>query len=94
MYLEGSSWELGWCLDSSGKDQNSGTVDLGPKSSMDQCLHDCKKTAGATGCEYTTNNCQVHTQDVAFGSGQSAYQCYVLRDKGLYFVDIDLSQIS
>merc|ERR1719317_644192 len=77
----GDSWELGWCLDSSGNDQNSGTVSLGLKSSMEQCLNDCKKTAGATGCEYSRNHCQVHTQDVASGSGQSSHHCYVLTEK-------------
>merc|ERR1719206_31238 len=79
--LASEGWELGWCLDSSGNDQNSGTVSLGLKSSMDQCLYDCKKTAGATGCEYSRNYCSVHTQDVASGSGHSSHQCYVLTEK-------------
>ena len=91
IYLGGDSWELGWCLDSSGNDQNSGTVSLGPKSSTDQCLYDCKKTAGATGCEYSRNHCSVHTQDVASGNGQSSHHCYVLQEKGLYFVYLGLA---
>ena len=77
-------WELGWCLDSYGKDQNSGVVVLGPKPSVEECLSDCKKIAGVTGCEWHSTKCQVHTQDVASGNGESSFLCYVLPDKGSY----------
>merc|ERR1739844_327548 len=71
-------WQDGWCNDKSGADQNSGEKSLGAKDSKEQCLLECKKEAGATGCEIKPGEaCIVHTQEVGAGSGDSPYQCFV-----------------
>ena len=65
-------------MDSSGKDQNSGTIQFGVKLSREDCLNSCKKIVGATGCEYKANTgCGVHTQDVASGSNSKNFECFV-----------------
>merc|ERR1719153_219747 len=75
--IDSLGWQAGWCNDKSGADQNSGGKSLGPKDSKEQCLVDCKKEAGATGCEFHPQwGCSVHTKDVGAGSGDSPYQCF------------------
>merc|ERR1739838_195088 len=64
-----AGWQTGYCNDKSGADQNSGVKYLGAKDSKEQCLVDCKKEAGATGCEFhPQQRCWVHTNDVGAGS--------------------------
>lgn len=77
--------ELGYCLRSDGKDQNSGVVkknslDGKTKERQDSCLEECRAYPGATGCEViwdrSNRGCYVHTKDVARGNGKDKYSCW------------------
>ena len=78
--LSENQWitEHGYCLDSTGQDQNGGTKKLSDYSSGDDCLADCKSRLDATACEYhTTGGCLLHTNDVAAGNGDREYTCWI-----------------
>merc|ERR1712042_50007 len=83
-------WERGWCLDGSGIDQNSGLIDVGPKDNDYWCLNACKEISKATGCEFETRTkaCYAHTQEVASGSGDEEYICFVFESKGFKWTKI------
>ena len=79
----------GYCLDSQGRDQNTGVIQVsGWYATAEDCLKACwSKKDGATGCEYHTSGsgaCYVHTKDVASGSGSKGYNCYVLAKKSIF----------
>ena len=73
----------GYCLDSEGKDQNTGTISLPTHSSAGKCLADCQTHLDATGCEYHKGGgeCVYHTMDVADGSGDkdAGYYCWIIK---------------
>jgi len=81
-----AGWEYGFCVTSTGADQNSGVVklaggDYGPDAeSINECLELCKATAGNTGCEVIwgqgNRGCYVHTQEVARGNLMAKHLCY------------------
>ena len=75
----------GWCEDADKKDQNAGVVSLKGQS-FEQCLEECKKQTGVTGCEFHPPKklCAAHTKDVARGSGSKDYFCFVLPKQGLW----------
>ena len=73
-------WLSGYCLDSSGRDQNKGAIQLPAIKSLDQCLAACRKHVGATGCELHHGGfkrCTIHTADVASGKGNHQDSCWV-----------------
>jgi len=74
----------GFCLDSNGDDQNTGSnslADTGSGWDEQRCLLECMaQGAGAVGCEYHTGGaCAWHSNAVSGGSGDSAYSCYNFR---------------
>ena len=76
----------GFCVTSTGRDQNSGVVklnglDTGTAQAQAACLRLCKARQGATGCEAIwgqgNRGCYVHTQEVARGNGARNHACWV-----------------
>ena len=54
----------------------------------EECLSACRQEEGASGCEYQARDrtCYIHTGDVATGSGDDGYTCYVLQQTGVYLL--------
>lgn len=80
----------GYCLDSSGNDQNTGVVqiyggDFGPDESLQMdCLDRCNKASAVrriTGCEaiWWQNNrgCYIHTKEIAFSRNNDRHSCWI-----------------
>ena len=84
------AWQKGYCLDSAGKKQISGTANLRRKIIRDGnediynenlCLQYCAAHLGSTACEYHKSSsikCLAHTKDVASVSddSKSTSLCY------------------
>ena len=78
--------ENGYCVTSSGRDQNRGVVtisrrDGGSADAQAECLKSCQATPGATGCEVIYNRgnrgCYVHKGDIARGNNRANHKCWV-----------------
>ena len=79
--------ERGYCVTSSGRDQNSGVKKLNSMSNGDtlngqkECLKLCRSVHGVTGCEVIWNQgnqgCYAHTREVARGNGQARHACWI-----------------
>ena len=78
--------ELGFCVTSSGLDQNSGVKKLDGSDGdtverQEQCLTSCRSVTGATGCELIwgqiQNGCYAHTHDIVEGNGVRMHYCWV-----------------
>ena len=72
---------MGYCLNERGEDQNSGTLLLSPGN----CLEQCKKHEGATGCEDYQGGraCLVHTSPLSTGSNSNSnFHCWVFEKCG------------
>ena len=78
--------ELGFCVKSTGLDQNSGVqkIDSNDEDTLErqeQCLISCKSVTGATGCEVIWgerhSGCYAHTQEIASGNGVGRHYCWV-----------------
>ena len=89
----------GYCLDSRGKDQNSGNKPLSGKYfKAEDCLKACNDPTGPdylelTGCEYNHPDrfCSIHTAEVDSGGGNSEYEresftCFVFENKRGMFI--------
>ena len=77
--------EQGYCVTSSGGDQNSGvtklnSLDGNTLNRQEQCLSLCRSVAGVTGCEViwdqSNRGCYAHTQEVASGNGAARHFCW------------------
>ena len=87
--------ERGYCVTSSGRDQNSGVkklnnLDGDTLERQEQCLKLCRSVPGVTGCEVIwdqgNRGCYAHTQDVARGNGEARHACWVFsKCKGMVF---------
>ena len=78
--IPSEKWVDGWCV-SHGKDQNSGVISLGNKSSRDECKDTClRENPGGTACEYNKDNgyCSGHTEHVSAGHDGHGHLCMVL----------------
>ena len=107
-YLFSAKWKTGWCKNSAGIKQESGTVDLGAsirwheegwkKVTAELCLKYCKLTLGATGCEFLPGKtCLAHTKDVVSASGplqDYEGQCYILPIGWTFWISFRQSQQS
>ena len=79
--------QQGYCVTSSGRDQNSGVKKLNNLNGdtlerQEQCLKLCRSVPGVTGCEVIwdqgNRGCYAHTQEVARGNGEARHSCWVL----------------
>ena len=78
---------MGFCVQSSGLDRNSGVQKLDSSDDGDtlerqeECLKSCKSVAGVTGCELIwgqiNSGCYAHTHDIAKGNGAVNHYCWV-----------------
>jgi len=78
--------EKGFCVTSTGKDQNTGVVkvnaiDGNTGTAQSECLQACQAKKGATGCEViwsqSNRGCYIHTQPIAKGNGVNRHSCWV-----------------
>merc|ERR1712072_887679 len=78
--------EKGFCVLSSGADQNSGVIKVNSiqgntDAAQKECLKSCHAHKGATGCETIwdqgNRGCYIMTQPVARGNGVSRHNCWV-----------------
>eukprot|EP00091_Calanus_sinicus_P003869 TRINITY_DN1402_c0_g2_i1.p1 TRINITY_DN1402_c0_g2~~TRINITY_DN1402_c0_g2_i1.p1 ORF type:complete len:213 (+),score=13.20 TRINITY_DN1402_c0_g2_i1:112-750(+) len=78
--LSGSwpAW-VGYCVDSQGRDQNTGTIQVNGQQTRASCLAACKRRVPvATGCEFhSSGSCSIHTRPVSGGSSTRGYTCNV-----------------
>lgn len=83
--------QAGYCLDSTGRDQNSGVIklwggDFGPSQEKQmECVQKCIQASTArktTGCEAIwhqgNRGCYLHTKDVARANGVDRHSCWLL----------------
>merc|ERR1711872_1114054 len=78
-------WVPGWCVDSRGRDQNTGVIEK-ENLNKEACLRFCGNHQGATGCEYHDDRCSIHTRNVAGGNGLSGHSCMVCSSQNLLFI--------
>ena len=65
-------------MTATGADQNDGVVIISKHSFPEDCLEECKTHLDATGCEYHSSDvCAYHTKEVADGSKDEDYYCWV-----------------
>ena len=97
----------GYCLDSRGKDQNSGIKPQSKKYIFaENCLKACNDPTGRnylelTGCEYhkSKRTCSIHTAEVVSGGGNSNsreyYTCFVFENKRKFisFIKVKRGQV-
>ena len=78
--------EKGFCVTSSGSDQNEGviiinSIDGNTEESQLECLNICLAYPGSTGCEviWNQNNrgCYIHTKPIARGNLVNNHYCWV-----------------
>jgi len=81
--------ENGFCVKSSGADQNSGVVKFAGSDywSEAQCLQECNSLSGVgiTGCELIWNQynrgCYYHTAEVSHGNGRNNHYCWTCEEQ-------------